>query len=127
MRHDGWLGLGIRGLLVRGVLGLLVLLRGLHVTRGENKNWLVDHDIRPLKPSAHQAQEMNGCTTRLTTPSISVSLSQICRSRVAKSSCPGLSMTLIQSAPPSLVPTASTTQSSRAHFAPLPWITTVLC
>jgi hypothetical protein len=44
MRHDGWLGLGIRGLLVRGMLGLLVLLRGLRVTRGKNKNWLVDHD-----------------------------------------------------------------------------------
>jgi hypothetical protein len=44
MRHGGWLGLGMRGLLVRGVLGLLGLLRGLRVTRGENKNWLVDHD-----------------------------------------------------------------------------------
>jgi hypothetical protein len=46
MRHDGWLGLGIRGLLVRDMLGLLVLLRGLRMTRGENKNWLVDHDTR---------------------------------------------------------------------------------
>ena len=44
MRHDGWLGFGIRGLLVRDMLGLLVLLRGLRVTRGKNKNWVVDHD-----------------------------------------------------------------------------------
>jgi transcription elongation factor len=26
------------------MLGLRVLLRGLRVTRGESKNWLVDHD-----------------------------------------------------------------------------------
>jgi hypothetical protein len=37
----------MRGLLVRGMLGVLVLLRGLRVTRGESKNWLVDHDIKP--------------------------------------------------------------------------------
>jgi hypothetical protein len=48
MRHGGWLGLGIRGLLVQGMLGLLVLLKGLRVTRGENKNCLVDHDTRDL-------------------------------------------------------------------------------
>jgi hypothetical protein len=48
MRHDGWLGLGMRGLRVRDVLGLLVLLKGLRLTRGENKNWLVDHDMTPL-------------------------------------------------------------------------------
>jgi hypothetical protein len=48
MRHDGWLGLGIRGLLVRDMLGLRVLLKGLRVMKGENKNWLVDHDMTPL-------------------------------------------------------------------------------
>jgi hypothetical protein len=35
MRHDGWLGLGTLGLLVWGMLGLLVLLRGLRVMEGE--------------------------------------------------------------------------------------------
>jgi hypothetical protein len=45
MQHDGWLGLGIWGLLVQGVLGLLVLLRVLRVVRGRIKNWMVDHDI----------------------------------------------------------------------------------
>jgi hypothetical protein len=44
MRHGGWLGLGVRGLLVWGMLGLLVLLRGLRMTKGENKNWMVDRD-----------------------------------------------------------------------------------
>jgi hypothetical protein len=38
MQHDDWLGLGMRGLLVRGMLGLLVLLRGLRMMKGENKN-----------------------------------------------------------------------------------------
>jgi hypothetical protein len=51
MRHGGWLGLGIRGLLVRDMLGLLVLLRGLRVMKGENKNWLVDHDTSPINLS----------------------------------------------------------------------------
>jgi hypothetical protein len=48
MRHGDWLGFGIWGLLVRDILGLLVLLRSLHVVRGKIKNWMVDHNKRAL-------------------------------------------------------------------------------
>jgi hypothetical protein len=53
MRPGGWLGLleRVDGLLGHGVLGLL---RGLRVMRGENKNSLVDHDIQPLTPLVTQ-------------------------------------------------------------------------